>query len=159
MTQLIHCIYASTAESGFNESDIPALLTNARMANEAKGITGMLLYIEGSFFQVLEGDASNVDEVFHRISRDPRHSRLILIIREPISNRSFGDWTMGCSNISALEAGELIGENDFFRSSECVAQIGSGRAKKLLAAFRGGSWQQQRTDTYRALGRRHVLLG
>lgn len=150
MTQLIHCIYASTAESGFNESDIPALLTNARVANEAKGITGMLLYIEGSFFQILEGDASAVDTVFRRISGDPRHSRITMIIREPISKRSFSDWTMGYSNVSALEAGQLIGENDFFRSTECVMQIGNGRAKKLLAAFRNGSWQQQRTGTYRA---------
>lgn len=152
MTQLIHCIYASTAVLGFKESDIPALLTNARTANGANGITGMLLYIEGSFFQVLEGDASDVDAVFRRISRDPRHSRITLIIREPIFKRSFSDWTMGCCNVTALEAGQLIGENDFFSSSLCVTQIGSGRAKRLLAAFRGGSWKQQRTGTYRAIG-------
>jgi Sensors of blue-light using FAD len=158
MTQLIHCIYASTAEPGFTESDIPALLANARTANSANGITGMLLYIEGCFFQILEGEESVVDKVFRRISGDSRHSRITLIIREPISKRSFSDWTMGCSKVDASEAGQLIGENDFFRSSECVTQIGSGRAKKLLAAFAGGSWQQHRTGTHRAVGRRHVRL-
>jgi hypothetical protein len=58
MTQLIHCIYASSAAPSFKEYDIPALLERARMANAECDLTGMLLYIDGSFFQVLEGEAA-----------------------------------------------------------------------------------------------------
>jgi Sensors of blue-light using FAD len=152
VTHLIHCIYASTAESNFNESDIPALLTRARAANAERAITGVLLYIDGGFFQVLEGDAGAIDEVYSRILRDPRHSRITLIIREPIAARNFSEWTMGFCTVDRREAGGLIGENDFFASASCVTQLDSGRAKKLLAAFRAGRWRHQRTGTHRAIG-------
>jgi hypothetical protein len=152
VTQLIHCIYASTAAATFKESDIPALLEHARAANSERALTGMLLYIEGGFFQVLEGDDAAVDDVYTRINRDPRHSKVTLIIREPIAARDFSEWTMGFSTIDPLEAGQLIGENDFFKSASCVTQLDGGRAKKLLAAFRGGRWRHQRTGTHRAIG-------
>ena len=153
MKQLIHCIYASTAEATFKESDIPALLTRARTGNAERGITGVLLYIEGSFFQVLEGDAAAVDDVYSRIRRDPRHTRITVIIREPIAARDFSEWTMGFCTLDPLEAGQLIGENDFFSAGSCVTKMDSGRAKKLLAAFRAGRWRQQRTETQRVIRR------
>jgi hypothetical protein len=152
MTQLIHCVYASTAESIFKESDIPALLERARTFNAEQALTGMLLYIEGGFFQVLEGDDAVVDDLYGRIKRDPRHSKITLIIREPIAARDFSDWTMGFRTVDAREAGKLIGENDFFKSASCVTQLDSGRAKKLLGAFRTGSWRHQRTGTHRTIG-------
>ena len=110
MTQLIHCIYASTAESTFSESDIPALLTQARTANAERAITGMLLYIDGGFFQVLEGDLDAIDEVYRRILRDPRHSRITLIIREPIAARAFSEWTMGFCTIDPRAAESSSGK-------------------------------------------------
>jgi len=51
---LIHVIYASSAGPEFREHEIPELLKQARTANEKRNITGMLLYIGGSFFQLLE---------------------------------------------------------------------------------------------------------
>jgi hypothetical protein len=152
VTQLIHCIYASTAAAIFKESEVPALLEKARTVNSERALTGMLLYIDGGFFQVLEGDDAAVDDVYVRISRDPRHSKVTLIIREPIAARDFSEWTMGFSTIDPLEAGQLIGENDFFKSASCVTQLDSGRAKKLLAAFRTGRWRHQRTGTHRVIG-------
>jgi hypothetical protein len=110
VTQLIHCIYASTAAAIFKESDLPALLEHARTANSERALTGMLLYIEGGFFQVLEGDDAAVDDVYALINLDPRHSKVTLIIREPIAVRDFSEWTMGFSTIDPLEAGQLIGE-------------------------------------------------
>src|SRR4051812_38121657 len=109
MSTLIHCIYASTAAPGFQEADIPALLKHSRKANSARGLTGMLLYIDGSFFQVLEGDPAQVDAVYEIISRDPRHERVTMIIREPITQRSFGDWTMGFTTVSLTDVRDIVG--------------------------------------------------
>jgi hypothetical protein len=58
---------------------------------------------------------------------------------------------MGFQTVDALEAGELIGENDFFKTTSFVAQIGSGRARKLLEAFARGSWRIQRTGLQRTI--------
>jgi hypothetical protein len=58
---LIHCIYASSGAPEFHEADIPALLQTTRENNARLDVTGMLLYVQGSFFQVLEGPAEKVD--------------------------------------------------------------------------------------------------
>jgi hypothetical protein len=107
----------------------------------------MLLYIEGSFIQVLEGEAAAVDEVYGQILLDSRHTRISTIIREPIAARSFGEWTLGFCNVDPLQAGQLVGENAFFESSLCMARMDGSRAKKLLSAFRSGPRRVESSDT------------
>jgi hypothetical protein len=154
MKPLIHSIYSSAATGTFQEHEIPGLLEQIRKANEAIDVTGMLLYIEGSFFQVLEGEPAIIDALIRRIQSDTRHKQFTLVIREPIPVRNFGEWTMGFETIGLAEAGELLGENDFFKSASCVARLNAGRAKKLLSAFRGGRWRTELTGAHRVIGRR-----
>jgi Sensors of blue-light using FAD len=148
---IVHCIYASLAVPSFRESDLPLLLEQARSHNATHDLTGMLLYIGGSFFQVLEGAADVVESLREKIRRDPRHSQFTLIINEPIAARDFSDWSMGFSMVDRLAAGELIGENDFFNSASCVSRLDQGRAKLLFLAFRGGRWRLERTGQNRVL--------
>jgi len=114
----------------------------------------MLLYIEGSFFQVLEGEPSVIDRLLLKIQSDIRHTRITVIIREPMPERDFGGWSMGFEALGLSEAGELLGENDFFESASCVERLTAGRAKKLLSAFRSGRWRAAPTGVPAALGRR-----
>jgi hypothetical protein len=152
LKQLIHCIYASLAMPQLKESELPLLLEQARSANAKVNLTGMLLYIDGSFFQVLEGEGEAVNAVYAKIEHDPRHTRVTQIINEPIAERDFSEWTMGFSVLDRLDVGKLIGENDFFTTASCVAEMGAGRAKKLLSAFRDGRWRMERTDIHRVVG-------
>lgn len=154
MDSLIHCIYSSTASGMFKEYEIPGLLAQIRRNNGALGVTGMLLYIEGGFFQVLEGEPAVIDALVSRIRTDTRHARITVIIREPIPERNFSEWTMGFEAIGLSEAGEMLGENDFFKSASCIDRLNPGRAKKLLSAFRGGRWRAERTGAHRTIGRR-----
>jgi uncharacterized protein YcsI (UPF0317 family) len=147
MTQLTQCIYASSAAPSFKEYEIPALLAQARMANAERDLTGMLLYIDGSFIQVLEGAAAAVDEVYGQILLDSRHAFITMIVREPIAVRSFSEWTLGFCNVDTLQAGQLIGENAFFESALCIARMDVSRAKKLLSAFRSGPRRIEPSDT------------
>ena len=150
---LIHCIYASRASVALGDTDIQGLLERARSNNSARGITGMLLFIEGSFFQVLEGEAAVVDEIYEVIARDPRHDRVTQIIREPIAQCSFGEWSMGFASVQRSHTQQLIGENDFFGSADCLERINPGRAKKLLMAFGAGRWRAEHTGVHRAHAR------
>jgi hypothetical protein len=153
MPPLIHCIYSSAAGPSFKEHEIPVLLEGIRHANAARDVTGMLLYVDGSFFQVLEGEAAVVEPLYEKIKRDPRHAGVTLIIKEPILERSFGEWTMGFATLDTQEAADLAGANDFFDGASCLAKMTSGRAKKLLSAFRDGRWRSDRTGMHRAHGR------
>lgn len=141
MVPLVHLIYASTATQGFDQTELIALLRKARAANAQVGVTGMLLYVAGNFFQVLEGEQSAVEAQFAKIMTDPRHTNVVTIIKEPLAKRSFGDWTMAFAEISREEFQRVDGLNDFFAEGSVLAQLGTGRAKKLVTAFGQGSWR------------------
>ena len=142
MSDLMHCIYASAATRLFETAELTALLQGARKHNDAAGLTGMLLYTEGSFFQVLEGAPDAVESLYARIERDKRHEQVTKIVAEAIPSRSFGQWTMGFSQVSRKELALISGSNDFFSGSSCFIGLDSGRAKKLLSAFREGRWRK-----------------
>ena len=154
MKSLISLIYASRSTDCFHEHEIPDLLQQVRVANAKQEITGMLLFICGSFVQVLEGQSEMVDAVFSRIIRDKRHTQSTLIVRESIPERAFEGWTMMHKTLDPVEAGELIGEVDYFASPEWFTQFEVSRAKKLLSAA-SLRWQMEhRTGKYRTLGGR-----
>jgi hypothetical protein len=148
-SELIQCIYASAAGRVFDTEELTELLQVARDNNAKLGLTGMLLYAEGSFFQVLEGPAEVVDALYVKIGRDERHGQMTLIIREPIPKRCFDAWTMGFYNVSREELAGISGVNDFFSKDRGVLNIDAGRAKKLLAAFRDGHWRKKLTGAHR----------
>lgn len=141
MSSLIHTIYASRAVTDFSKDDIVNLLSKARKKNASLGITGMLLYDNGSFFQILEGEEAVVDQLFSEIADDKRHHQVAKIISEAIPIRKFSDWSMGYAAISSNELKTIEGMNDFFTKQNCLAKIDAGRAKKLLKAFAQGRWR------------------
>ena len=147
MSSLIHLIYSSAASYEFSGEELIKLLEKARAHNGSIDVTGMLLYTEGSFFQILEGEPNVVDQLFAKITQDPRHRQVVTIMREPIPKRSFGEWTMGYTKVTPLDVGEIVGLNDFFMQASCFGQVDQGRAKKLLAAFKEGRWRTKLRNT------------
>lgn len=111
---MIRLTYASSALHDWNAEELLQLLKQCRTNNSAKNITGILLYTNMTFFQVLEGDDATVDSVFAIIAKDPRHKDCTLISRELISERQFPYWSMGFDKADADELGQVTGLNDFF---------------------------------------------
>jgi hypothetical protein len=144
---LIHLIYSSTAVGTPDDETLADVLRASRRNNGRVGVTGMLLYTEGSFFQVLEGPAAAVDATFATIAADPRHARAVTIIRERIARRAFGEWSMGYVTATTRELEAASGMNDFFAEAACFDRLDPGRAKKLLTAFRAGRWRVRLAGT------------
>ena len=88
-------LYVSAARPGLSQAEVDAILASARSHNAAQGITGLLLCIDESFLQVLEGPEAKVQELFARIGRDPRHSQVLCLLNQPALRRDFPDWSMG----------------------------------------------------------------
>ncbi len=101
-------IYCSQAVKEFTSDELIALLERARRNNERLGLTGMLLYSNQSFMQVLEGDAKHVDRVYTSIVQDPRHTNLRLLMDDEISVRMFPDWTMGFEHVEDEDLAEVL---------------------------------------------------
>ncbi len=96
-SSLFRLMYVSSGVRMFNDEELAELLAVARRNNAQLGITGMLLYLDGNFLQVLEGNESDVRRLFATISRDVRHRGLIVLLSQPIETRAFPDWSMGFS--------------------------------------------------------------
>jgi hypothetical protein len=103
----------------------------------------MLLCAGRSFLQVIEGEKKNVEKLISSIEKDDRHRNITVIIREPIPERSFGEWTMGYADLKKVEIDTIVGINDFFMQDEPFARIDQGRAKKLLNLFKQGQWRDR----------------
>ena len=101
-------IYASRALQDFSDTELVALLQQARTVNEEHGITGMLIYTARSFLQLIEGEDSDVEHVWDRIRLDGRHNDLRVLEDGPISTRQFGDWSMGFEHVSAEDLEESL---------------------------------------------------
>jgi hypothetical protein len=140
---LVHCIYCSASSGAdLTPAELQSLLDQCRRKNAVAGLTGMLLYQNRSFFQVLEGDRNVVEALYERISKDKRHTRVTKIILEPITDRAFADWTMGCPKLSSSQLAKIPGLNDFFARGKSYLELGEGRAKTLLHAFaQEGRWR------------------
>lgn len=87
-------VYVSSAVRLLNHEEIEHLLRRARERNKEYGVTGILLYIGGNFMQYIEGPQDNLDVIYKIIQEDEQHSGLILVSREAIESRQFGDWAM-----------------------------------------------------------------
>lgn len=69
--------------------------------NRSLGITGGLIFNGNYFAQVLEGDRSQVSGLFGKISRDPRHTSVVLVDARDVETRSFERWSMGFADVMA----------------------------------------------------------
>jgi len=136
-------VYVSRETIEFNEPRLIGLLNNVRRLNEAKQITGMLVYDKGHFLQVIEGDLKTLDRVFGYIAVDKRHTEVTKLVRQPVSQRFFPNWSMGFSNLSDSKHNQVEGLNDFFQQGKCIEHINHrSRALKILKGFASGSWHE-----------------
>lgn len=84
--------YVSTAAKGLDKPAIEKLLKLAKENNTRKDIKGVLLYSEGNFFQVLEGEKEDLVELFGKIEKDPRHHTVIQVLGKEINQGSFDSY-------------------------------------------------------------------
>lgn len=90
-------VYVSLAEHAMAEGELQAMLASFQAYNREHGITGLLIYRDQEFMQLIEGEAGEVRRLFARIERDPRHRQVDRLWDGPIAARSCTEWAMGFS--------------------------------------------------------------
>ena len=115
---MIQTAYVSRAAETMTQENLLALLQQCLANNEAGGVTGMLLYGNDTFLQVLEGEESVLDTLVDKICKDPRHSNIHFLYRRQLEVRQYEDWSMSFRRVSAQDlpaSGELsaFGAQDF----------------------------------------------
>lgn len=142
---MYYLIYVSSAAFPMSSDDLLFLLEQSREKNRRLGVTGMLVYMGGSFMQMLEGDKQVVLELFETIKHDSRHKGVIQVMAGD-KHRNFEDWSMGFSNMDEVgnfpSLDEYLDENLGLRTFQEDAR----HARKFMISF-------YRTDQSSQLGR------
>lgn len=133
----IQVVYASLADHDFSDDELAALLHGAVRNNARMNLTGLLLYANGSFLQVLEGDEATVDALMERIRADPRHHSIEYLLRSTIRYREFSQWHMGFKRVQADDAVACPQYAAFFEDGFDPAVIGArpGASLDILKAL------------------------
>jgi hypothetical protein len=116
--QIFSIVYVSTATDLFSDDDLAAVLTSSRKNNVLTHLTGMLLYREGRFLQVLEGPEVFVRGRMSTITADPRHTGVRVLLEEKIEQRRFPHWTMRYEPVSPTMSNEIPGFRKMFTTVE-----------------------------------------
>lgn len=140
---LLSLTYFSTATVPFSDDDLVELLERSRVRNTADDLTGMMIFHDGHFVQVLEGPEAAVRATYDRIALDPRHRDLILELEDTIDERGFPDWSMGFRDLADGTEDEVEGFSTYFRDVRAGRKVPGGTAPHvMLRAF-------SRPSTYR----------
>lgn len=100
--------YISNATENFNETEINELFEHWQNKNVEQEIKGILLYSEGHFFQVLEGERTTVLSLFGQINKDRRHSGIIQVLGKDIQKGSLDGYLTEHLNTRNFSRPDLI---------------------------------------------------
>jgi hypothetical protein len=132
---VFYLIYVSHAADGLKSSDLHDILNKAHQVNANLGITGLLLYKNKRFMQLIEGQEDTVRGLYQKILQDPRHRDLIVLQEDTEPERQFPEWSMAFRNLNTLPSADKLesGEIEF---ADDALERHSNKATQLLHLFK-----------------------
>ena len=92
---LYNLVYCSRAADGIDDAAVARIIETAKRCNPVQGITGLLVFGSGIFFQWLEGPRDNIMQLMTNLKKDPRHEDVVTLSAvEEVRERLFPDWDM-----------------------------------------------------------------
>ena len=91
------------------KSKLYKILVDSRVRNKLADVTGLLVYVDGNFLQVLEGEQDAVSALFEKICRDRRHKDVKVVYKTGIERRTFDAWQMAYISPSPKELAAWAG--------------------------------------------------
>lgn len=87
--------YISQAALELHLSEVQSIGEISARNNQRRNITGVLVFLDGVFFQILEGETQSIDELYEKILQDKRHTNIICLKTEHhVTQRIFPEWAM-----------------------------------------------------------------
>jgi hypothetical protein len=92
---LYHFAYCSRAADGVDDAEVGRIVEAAQRNNLARGITGILVYGSGVFFQWIEGPATQIQKLIANLHGDSRHYDIVSLSQsEEECGRVYPNWEM-----------------------------------------------------------------
>ena len=89
--------------------ELEDILEQAQSNNSRNGITGALVYIDGSFLQILEGEKDSVQTLMQKISKDIRHETVSVLHEGEIEAAAFSEWKISYVSATAEQIARWAG--------------------------------------------------
>lgn len=93
-SNLVELRYQSESVPDMGILGLTRILEVAIATNKRLGITGVLFFDKGHFGQILEGKREDVEGVWGKIQKDPRHFNIEFLGISEIKERRFPRWAM-----------------------------------------------------------------
>ncbi len=138
MTQLYRFIYTSARHKDCTENDIQNILSKSQANNKKRGLTGLLVFTEKRFLQVLEGEKTEIESLYDVILKDDRHLAARQRYIAPIEERLFPDWAMGSKDASTEQLkleGDQTSNNIYNDLLTGGLDMSSTDDRKIMNAF------------------------
>ncbi len=119
--------YLSDSVEHNTMDELKILYEKAKENNRVNNITGVLIYKDRNFLQVLEGEEHPVDQTFKRIKKDKRHKNIFEIINSEIEERIFEDYNFGFTIVNNNE--EL---KNLYQYLDWLKEADSSHANKVV---------------------------
>ncbi len=148
MSEMSVIVYRSRAVVPITDIDLYYLLAHARENNRARGLSGVLLYDRGFFFQWIEGANQPLGDAWNRIRADQRHADLKVLADQPIPTRLFAGWTMQLAHRDRQHESIVDGFVVADASLLDDLHLNPGKVPNILASFSklGGSFTPNTVD-------------
>jgi hypothetical protein len=93
----------SSSWNKMNNAELVSLTEKASMKNKILDVSGVLLYHDMHFLQVLEGSEPLLNKLYELIQNDKRHYGFITLYDGKIKTRNFQNWGMALVNVDNLK--------------------------------------------------------
>ncbi len=131
MANLHRVVYLSAATGEADTVDLRSIAHQCQRNNSHTGVTGLLMFIDGSFLQVIEGESGVITELLETLRSDHRHKDITIIEEKPVEARLFPQW---CMEVRKAEFDNTIAncEETF---AETIKRIERVEGEMLLTVF------------------------
>lgn len=130
-TSVHQILYHSRAAGQPTPAELQDILDWSQQYNMQHGITGLLLYSEGRYVQVLEGPEAAVEDLYAHIQQDTRHTHVETVSRGPGPHR-FSEWSMELGHVSPHQLEQAVAA---VQVPGAAPNITEPRLQALLQAF------------------------
>jgi hypothetical protein len=102
---------------------MPHQIMYSSQATEPMTVTGVLVYVDGVFFQIIEGDKDVVHSLMASIASDSRHHSVKIFYEAEVNVRAFESWSMAYLSATAEQMSKWAGLPGTATAEELLTDI------------------------------------
>lgn len=136
LPRLSHVVYCSRAADGVDDAEVDRIVAASRRHNPARGITGVLVFGGGAFFQWIEGPRAELQQLMAILHADRRHHDIVSLDEsEEVRERLYPAWDM--ERVDAADIRDVL--QDALSTATDVNNVAA--LNRILARVDAGSLQ------------------